>query len=59
MDLPLKVLVYEAEDGRVWAVLNNQVALASKHMAEGCGGLVQKVNRNLGNFFSHFDDTIK
>ena len=50
MDLPLKVLVYEAEDGRVWAVLNNQVALASKDMAEGCGGLVQKVNRNLGNY---------
>ena len=50
MDLPLKVLVYEAEDVRVWAVLNNQVALASKHMAEGCGGLVQKVNRNLGKF---------
>ena len=54
MDLPLKVLVYEAEDVRVWAVLNNQVALASKHMAEGCGGLVQKVNRNLGKLLQSF-----
>jgi len=54
IDLPQKVLVYEAEDGKVWAVLNSQVALANKHKAEGCGGLVEKVNGKLGNLLQSF-----
>merc|ERR1712183_1108218 len=54
IDLPQKVLVYEAEDGKVWAVLNSQVVLANKHKAEGCGGLVEKVNGKLGKLLQSF-----
>jgi len=54
IDLPQKVLVYEAEDGKVWAVLNSQVALANKHMAKGCEGLVEKVNGKLGTLLQSF-----
>jgi len=54
IDLPQKVLVYEGADGKVWAVINNQMALADKHKASGCLGLVGKVNGKLGMLLESF-----
>ena len=54
IDLPQKVLVYEAADGKVWAVANNQMALADRHGARGCQALVEKVNGALGGLLESF-----
>ena len=54
IDLPQKVLVYEDADGKVWAVVNNQMALADRHGAMGCAALVEKVNGVLGNLLESF-----
>ena len=54
IDLPQKVLVYEDADGKVWAVINNQLALADKHGAGGCQALVEKVNGKLGKLLESF-----
>eukprot|EP00091_Calanus_sinicus_P022062 TRINITY_DN6828_c0_g1_i1.p1 TRINITY_DN6828_c0_g1~~TRINITY_DN6828_c0_g1_i1.p1 ORF type:complete len:155 (-),score=61.98 TRINITY_DN6828_c0_g1_i1:44-508(-) len=54
IDLPQKVLVYEDADGKVWAVINNQVALGAKHGASGCQALVEKVNGKLGKLLQSF-----
>merc|ERR1712183_794335 len=54
IDLPQKVLVYEDAAGKVWAVINNQLALADKHGAGGCQAVVEKVNGALGNLLESF-----
>merc|ERR1712128_290290 len=54
IDLPQKVLVYEDTDGKVWAVVNNQMALADRHGAKGCQALVEKVNGKLGKLLQSF-----
>eukprot|EP00092_Neocalanus_flemingeri_P068038 GFUD01083092.1.p1 GENE.GFUD01083092.1~~GFUD01083092.1.p1 ORF type:complete len:156 (+),score=40.61 GFUD01083092.1:24-470(+) len=54
IDLPQKVLVYEDADGKVWAVINSQLALAVKHGATGCRALVEKVNGKLGKLLGSF-----
>merc|ERR1712106_785698 len=54
IDLPQKVLVYEDADGKVWAVINNQLDLANKHGAKGCQALVEKVNGKLGKLLQSF-----
>ena len=54
IDLPQKVLVYEAADGKVWAVVNNQMALADRHGVRGCQALVEKVNGALGGLLESF-----
>jgi len=54
IDLPQKVLVYEDVEGKVWVVMNSQVALANKHEATKCQGLVQKVNGKLGKLLQSF-----
>jgi uncharacterized protein (DUF302 family) len=54
IDLPQKVMVYEDVDGKVWAVINNQVALGTKHGASGCQALVKKVNGKLGKLLQSF-----
>merc|ERR1711892_637179 len=54
IDLPQKVLVYEDADGKVWAVVNNQMALADRHGAMGCAALVEKVNGVLSTILESF-----
>ena len=54
IDLPQKVLVYEDVEGRVWAVVNSQVALADKHKASRCQALVVNVNDALNNLLNSF-----
>ena len=49
IDLPQKVLVYEDDMGRVWAVINNQRAVADRHGARECNNLVEKVKEVLDN----------
>ena len=48
IDLPQKVLVYEDMEGKVWAAINSQKALADKHGATGCDTLVENVNGKYG-----------
>merc|ERR1712183_645620 len=54
IDLPQKVLVYEDMDGKVWAAINSQKALADKHGATGCETLVENVNNKLGKLLGSF-----
>eukprot|EP00092_Neocalanus_flemingeri_P068037 GFUD01083091.1.p1 GENE.GFUD01083091.1~~GFUD01083091.1.p1 ORF type:complete len:156 (+),score=43.72 GFUD01083091.1:24-470(+) len=54
IDLPQKVLVYEDEDGKCFAVVNNQQALADRHGASGCQAVVDNVNGALEKLLASF-----
>ena len=47
IDLPLKLLVWEAADGIVWVGVNDPAWLAERHGAGECGGVVAGMRRAL------------
>jgi uncharacterized protein (DUF302 family) len=50
IDLPQKMLVWEAEDGKVYLGYNDPAYLKSRHAVEGCDKVLGKVSGALGNF---------
>jgi len=50
LDLPQKMLVWEAEDGQVYLGYNDPVYLKDRHNTEGCDEVLAKVSGALGNF---------
>ncbi|MBX2867040.1 MAG: DUF302 domain-containing protein [Acidiferrobacterales bacterium] len=50
IDLPMKALIWEAEDGKVWLGYNAPDYLAKRHGMKGCDGLLEKVSGALANF---------
>lgn len=50
IDLPQKMLAWEAEDGTVWLGYNNPVYLKGRHDTEGCDEVFKKVSGALSNF---------
>jgi len=50
IDLPQKMLVWQAEDGQVYVGYNNPEYLKGRHMTEGCDEVLAKVSGALGNF---------
>ena len=50
IDLPMKALVWEGEDGKVWLGYNSADYLAKRHAMSGCDGLLEKVSGALQNF---------
>lgn len=50
IDLPQKMLVWEAADGSVKLGYNDPVYLKSRHATEGCDKVFTKVSGALGNF---------
>ena len=49
IDLPLKVLAWQDEDGQVWLAYNDPMFLAKRHGAEDC-----PVVRNIVNALADF-----
>jgi len=50
IDLPQKMLVWEAEDGTVYLGYNDPAHLKARHATEGCDAVFEKVSGALGNF---------
>ncbi len=50
IDLPMKALIWEAEDGKTWLGYNAPDYLATRHGMKGCDGLLEKVSGALANF---------
>ncbi len=50
IDLPQKVLIWEAEDGKVYLAYNDPMYLKERHAIEGCDPVLEKVSGALGNF---------
>ena len=50
IDLPQKMLVWEAEDGTVYVGYNDPAYLKTRHATEGCDQVFEKVSGALGNF---------
>lgn len=50
IDLPQKMLAWEAEDGTVYLSYNDPAYLKGRHATEGCDKVFQKVSGALGNF---------
>ena len=50
IDLPQKMLAWEAEDGQVYLGYNDPMYLKSRHGIEGCDPVLEKVAGALGNF---------
>jgi len=50
IDLPQKMLVWEAADGQVFIGYNDPAYLKSRHATEGCDAVFEKVAGALGNF---------
>ena len=50
IDLPQKMLVWEAEDGKVFIGFNDPAYLKSRHSTEGCDPVFEKVTGALNNF---------
>ncbi len=50
IDLPQKMLVWEAEDGKVYLGYNDPAHLKARHSLEGCDEVLGKVSGALGNF---------
>lgn len=50
IDLPQKMLVWEAEDGKVYLGYNDPAYLKGRHATSGCDAVFDKVSGALGNF---------
>lgn len=50
IDLPQKMLVWEAEDGKVYLGYNDPMYLQTRHGIEGCDKVLETVSGALGNF---------
>ncbi|PSW20865.1 DUF302 domain-containing protein [Photobacterium sanctipauli] len=50
IDLPLKVLVFEDEDGKVWLSYNAPSYLEQRHKLVGCNALGKKIATSLAEF---------
>jgi len=50
IDLPQKMLVWQAEDGKVFLSFNDPAYLKSRHSTEGCDEIISKVSGALINF---------
>jgi len=50
IDLPQKMLVWEAEDGKVYLGYNDPAYLQQRHDTQGCDEALAKVAGALGNF---------
>ena len=50
IDLPMKALIWQDEEGNNWLGYNDPQFLKSRHQMEGCDGLIDKVSGALANF---------
>jgi len=50
IDLPQKMLAWEAEDGKVYLGYNDPSYLKERHNTEGCDEVIAKVSGALSNF---------
>lgn len=50
IDLPMKALIYEDEDGRTQLAYNPGSWIAGRHGLDACSGVVQNVNNALAAF---------
>ncbi len=50
IDLPMKALVWEADDGSTWLGYNDAEYLKSRHDLNGCDALIEKVKGALAKF---------
>ena len=50
IDLPMKALIWEAEDGSTWLGYNDAHYMQSRHQIEGCDPVIEKVKGALANF---------
>lgn len=52
IDLPMKGLAYEDEQGQVWLAYNKANYLKNRHHIKNCEGALEKINKALDNFSS-------
>ncbi len=50
IDLPMKALIWQGEDGKTYLGYNSPDYLAKRHGMSGCDGLLEKVSGALQNF---------
>ncbi|MEM7194253.1 MAG: DUF302 domain-containing protein [Pseudomonadota bacterium] len=50
IDLPMKALIWEDENGDVWLGYNDSAYLQGRHKMEGCDGVLEKVSGALNAF---------
>jgi len=50
VDLPQKMLAWQAEDGKVFLSYNDPAYLKGRHSTEGCDAVFEKVSGALANF---------
>jgi len=50
IDLPQKMLTWQAEDGKVFLAFNDPAYLKNRHSTEGCDEVFKKVSAALNNF---------
>jgi uncharacterized protein (DUF302 family) len=50
IDLPQKALIWQDAQGQVWLSYNDPNYLVERHQITGCGDVVIKVGKALGNF---------
>lgn len=50
IDLPLKALIWEDENGEVWLAYNHPDYFAKRHGIKGCQAVLEKMEKALANF---------
>jgi len=50
IDLPQKALIWQDAQGQVWLSYNDPNYLVERHQITGCGDVIKKVGKALGNF---------
>ncbi|MDT8452066.1 MAG: DUF302 domain-containing protein [Gammaproteobacteria bacterium] len=50
IDLPMKALAYEDEQGQVWLAYNKPEYLENRHRIKNCDEALQKISKALANF---------
>jgi len=50
IDLPQKALIWQDAQGQVWLSYNDPNYLVERHQIPGCGDVIKKVGKALGNF---------
>ena len=50
IDLPQKALIWQDAQGQVWLSYNDPNYLVERHQITGCGEVIKKVGKALGNF---------
>jgi uncharacterized protein (DUF302 family) len=50
IDLPQKALIWQDAQGQVWLSYNDPNYLVERHQITGCGDVIKKVGKVLGNF---------